>query len=188
MVLRALCIVTGAGVDAGDGAVPFLVSCVPCPDIVPALGSVLSAPELCAHPGAEPGRVLATCPPVTEPEGNQLVLWGDTPKPGVVVVAPAALLSCCCCCCCLTRMNPLLPVTEPCGGSASDVPFSFTNSKVLFPVVELCVGLLCLMLSHLLPLSIASAAREEASLAATSLSPSMDQNQRHQANYSVYII
>lgn len=69
MVLRALCIVTGAG--AGD-AVPFLVSGVPCLDVVPVLGSVLSAPELCAHP--EAGSGMAACPPDGEPEGNQLVL------------------------------------------------------------------------------------------------------------------
>lgn len=74
MVLRALCIVTGAGAGAGGDTVPFLVSGVPCPDVVPVLGSVLSAPELCAHPGAEAGRGLAECPPVGEPEGNQLVL------------------------------------------------------------------------------------------------------------------
>lgn len=74
MVLRALCIVTGAGAGAGDEAVPFLVSCVSCPDVVPVLGSVLRAPELCAHPDAEAGGDLAVCPPVGEPEGNQLVL------------------------------------------------------------------------------------------------------------------
>lgn len=68
-------------------------------------------------------------------------------------------------------MNPLLPVTEPCGGSVSDVPFSFTNSKVLLlPVAEPCVGLLCLLSSHSVPFSIASVAGEEASLAASSLS------------------
>lgn len=59
MVLRALCIVTGAEAGAGDEAVPFLVSGVPCPDVVPVLGSVLSTPELCAHPDAEAGRGLA---------------------------------------------------------------------------------------------------------------------------------
>lgn len=74
MVLRALCIVTGAGAGAGDGPVPFLVSGAPCPDIAPVLGSVLSAPGLCAHPDAEVGRGLVVCPPVGEPEGNQLVL------------------------------------------------------------------------------------------------------------------
>lgn len=72
MVLRALCIVTGAGVVAGDGAVPFLVSDIP--NVVPVLGSVLNAPEGCAHPDAEAGRGLTTCPPVDVPEGNQLVL------------------------------------------------------------------------------------------------------------------
>lgn len=72
MVLRALCIVTGAGAGAGGDAVPFLVSGVPCLDVVPVLGSVLSAPELCAHP--EAGSGMAACPPDGEPEGNQLVL------------------------------------------------------------------------------------------------------------------
>lgn len=68
----------------------------------------------------------------------------------------------------------------------SGTPFSFTNSKVLLlPVVEPCVGLLCLVSSHSVPLSIASAAGEEASLAATSLSPSVDQHQGHYANYNV---
>lgn len=57
----------------------------------------------------------------------------------------------------------------------SDVPFSFTNSKVLLlPAAEPRVGLLCLASSHSVPFSIASAAGEEASLAATSLSPSME--------------
>lgn len=74
MVLRALCIVTGAGAGVGAGAVPFLVSGVPCPDVVPMLGSVLSAPKLCAHPDAKAGRGLAVLPPAGEPEGNQLVL------------------------------------------------------------------------------------------------------------------
>lgn len=74
MVLRALCIVTGAGAGAGDEAEPLLVSGVSCPDVVPVQGSVLSAPELCAHPDAESGGDLAVCPPVGEPEGNQLVL------------------------------------------------------------------------------------------------------------------
>lgn len=115
MVLRARCIVTGAGAGTGDKDGPFLVSDVPCPDVAPALGSVLSAPELWAHPDAEG---LAMFPPVTEPEGDQLVLWGEEP------------LSCCC----FVRINPLLPVTEPCGGSESNMPFS--SSKVLLPVVE----------------------------------------------------
>lgn len=74
MVLRALCIVTVAGAGAGDDAVSFLVSGVPCPNVVPVLGSVLSAPELCAHPDAEAGMGLVACPPAGEPEGNQLVL------------------------------------------------------------------------------------------------------------------
>lgn len=74
MVLRALCTVTGAGTGEGDKLGPFLVSGVPCPSFVPVLGAVLSAPELCALPDAEAGRVLAACPPVGEPEGNQLVL------------------------------------------------------------------------------------------------------------------
>lgn len=55
----------------------------------------------------------------------------------------------------------------------SDIPFWFPNLKVLLlPVAEPCVGLLCLVSSHSVPFSIASAAGEEASLAATSLSPS----------------
>lgn len=74
MVLRALCMVTGAGDGAGDETAAFLVSDVPCPDVVPVLGAVLSAPELCAHPDAEAGTGLAVWPPVGEPEGNQLVL------------------------------------------------------------------------------------------------------------------
>lgn len=111
MVLRARCIVTGAGAGTGDEEGPFLVS--DAPDVAPALGSVLSAPELWAHPDAEG---LATFPPVAEPEGDQLVLWGE--------------LSCAC----LVRINPLLPVTEPCGGSESNMPFS--SGKVLLPVVE----------------------------------------------------
>lgn len=72
MVLRALCIVTGAG--AGDNVVSFLVSDVPCPNVIPVQGSVLSAPELCAHPDTEAGMGLATCSPAGEPGGNQLVL------------------------------------------------------------------------------------------------------------------
>lgn len=165
MVLRALCIVTGAGARAGDEAVPFLVSGVPCPDVVPVLGSVLNAPELCVHPDAEAGGDLAVCPPVGEPEGNQLVLWGETPKPGVAAEPPS--------CCCLVRMNPLLPVTEPCGGSVSGMPFSFTNSKVLLlAVAEPCVGLLCLTSSHSVPFSIVSAGGEGASRAAISFPPS----------------
>lgn len=74
MVLRALCIVTVAGAGTGDDAVSFLVSGVPCPNVVPVLGSVLNAPELCAHPDAEAGMGLVACPPAGEPEGNQLVL------------------------------------------------------------------------------------------------------------------
>lgn len=73
-------------------------------------------------------------------------------------------------------MNPLLPVTEPCGGSVSGIPFSFTNSKVLLlAAAEPCVGLLCLVSSHSVPFSIVSAGGEEASLAAISLSPSMEE-------------
>ncbi len=72
MVLRALCMVTGAGAGVGGDAVPFLVSDVPCFDVVPVLGSVLSAPEICAHP--EAGRGLSAWPPAGELEGNQLVL------------------------------------------------------------------------------------------------------------------
>lgn len=74
MVLRARCTVTGAGAREGDKLPPFLVSGVPCPGLVPVLGAVLSAPELCVHPDAEAGRGLAVCVPVGEPEGNQLVL------------------------------------------------------------------------------------------------------------------
>lgn len=122
MVLRALCMVTGAG--AGKEAVPFLVSGVSGPDVVPVLGSVLSAPEVCVHPESEAGGDLARFPPVGEPEGSQLVLWGETPEPSVAEETPS-------CCCCFVRMNPLLPVTEPCGGSISNVPFSFTSGKVL---------------------------------------------------------
>lgn len=170
IVLRALCIMTGAG----DVAVPFLVSDVTCPDVVSVLFiSVLNTPELCANPDPEAGRGLAACPPVGEPEGSQLVLWGETL--GVAAEPPS--------CCCLVRMNPLLPVTEPCGSSVSGTPFSFTKSKVLLlTVAELRVGFLCLMSSHSVPLNIASAVREEASLSATSLSPSMDQNQKHKTN------
>ena len=68
MVLRALCIVTGAA----DGAVPFLVSDKPSPDVVPVLGSVRNAPEVSALPDAEAG--LTACPPADVPEDNQLVL------------------------------------------------------------------------------------------------------------------
>lgn len=72
MVLRARCIVTGAW----DGAVPFLVSDTPCPKVVPVLGSVLNAPEVCAPPDdAEAGTGLTVCvSPVDVPEGSQLVL------------------------------------------------------------------------------------------------------------------
>lgn len=172
MVLRALCIKTGAGTGARLGAVPLLVSDVPCPNIVPVPGSVLNAPKLCAQPDAEAERGLAACPPVGEPDDNQLVLWGETAKPGVAAEPPS--------CCGLMRMNPLLPVTEPCGVSTSDMPFSFTKSKVVLrPVGEPCVGLLCLWSSHSLPFSISSAAGEEASRAATCLSPSVESNQRH---------
>lgn len=74
MVLRALCIVTVDGAGKGGDAASFLVSGVPCPNVVPVLGSVLSAPELCANVDAEAGMDLAACPPAGEPEGNQLVL------------------------------------------------------------------------------------------------------------------
>lgn len=61
----------------------------------------------------------------------------------------------------------------------SDMPFSFTNSKVLLlPAAEQCVGLLCLESSHSVPFSIASAAGEEASLAATCLSSSREENNK----------
>lgn len=73
----------------------------------------------------------------------------------------------------------MLPVTEACGGSVSDEPFSFTSSKVLLPVAEPCVGLLCLASSRSVPFSIASAAGEEASLAATSLSPSRQRTMKY---------
>ena len=149
----------------------------PSPDVVPVLGSVRNAPEVSALPDAEAG--LTACPPADVPEDNQLVLWGDAPKPGIAAELPS-------CCCCLVRMNPLLPVTEACGGSRSIIPFSFINSEVLLPVAEPCAGLLCLVSSHSMPLSVASAAGEEARLAATSLSPSVDQeNQRHDYNDNV---
>lgn len=62
----------------------------------------------------------------------------------------------------------------------SDEPFSFTSSKVLLlPVAEPCVGLLCLVSSRSVPFSIASAAGEEASLAATSLSPSRQRTMKY---------
>lgn len=69
----------------------------------------------------------------------------------------------------------------------SDVPFSLTNGKVLLlAAAEPCVGLLCLASSHSVPLSIVSAGGEGASLAATSLSTSMEgKKQRNNANYSV---
>lgn len=160
--------------------VPFLVSDVPCPGVVSVQESVLNTPELGAHPGAEAGSDLALCPPVGEPETNHLVLWGETPTAGV---GAAELPSCC-----LERINPLLPVTEPCGSSMSAMPFSFTISKVLLLLVaELCVGLLCLVSSESVPLSIASAAGEEASLPATSLSPTVNQNQRCNASYNANI-
>lgn len=172
MVLRALCIVTAAGTGTGDEAVPFLVSDVSCPDVVPVLGSVLSVPELCAHPDADAGEDLVVCVPVGEPEGNQLVLWGETPGPGFAAEPEPAPSSCCC----LVRMNPLLPVTEPCGGSASSAPFSLSNRKVLLLLVaEPRVGLLLRhAASHSVPFSIASAGGEEDSLAATSLSTSVE--------------
>ncbi len=68
----------------------------------------------------------------------------------------------------------------------SDVPFSFTNSKVLLlPVAEPCVGLLCLVSSHSVPFSIASAAGEEASLAATCLSSSVEENNKENYNLNI---
>ncbi len=61
----------------------------------------------------------------------------------------------------------------------SDVPFSFTNNKVLLsPVAAPCVGLLSLVSSDSVPFSIASAAGEEASLAATSLTPSKEETNK----------
>lgn len=59
---------------AGDETVPFLVSDVPCPNVVPVLEAVLSAPEPCAHPDDDDEAGLAVLPPDGEPEGNQLVL------------------------------------------------------------------------------------------------------------------
>lgn len=167
MVLRALCMVTGAGAGAaaGGGAGPFLVSAVPCSDVGPLLGSVLSA-----HPDAGAGW---GAPNANPSEGNQLVLWGDTPRAGV----PAELPSCCCCCCFLVRTKPLLPVTEPCGGSRSDVPFSLSLA------METPAGLLCLESSPSVPLSMVSAGEEEASLAASSLSPSREED-RHTPSVS----
>lgn len=68
----------------------------------------------------------------------------------------------------------------------SDVPFSFTSSKVLLlPVSESCVGLLCLTSSHTVPFSIASAAGDETSLAAISLSPIEENKQRNYVIYNV---
>lgn len=65
----------------------------------------------------------------------------------------------------------------------SDVPFSFTNSRVLLlPVAEACIGLLPLVSSDSVPFNMASAAGEEASLAATSLSPSMKKKNPKQIN------
>jgi len=75
-------------------------------------------------------------------------------------------------------MNPLLPVTEPCGGSTSDVPFSFGDSRVLLLLLLLAraaeprVGLLCRAASRSAPLSIVSGGGDEDSLA----SPSVEEN------------
>lgn len=156
MVLRALCTVIVARVVAGENDVQFLGSGAPCPDVFPVPWSVLRVPELCAHPE----KWLAICPPAAEPDGDQLVLWGETPITFVVVELPSWGS--------FERMNPLLPVTEPCGGSVSTAPFSFTNCKVLF-VSELCFGTACLMSSHSVPFSNASAVGDDTCL--TSLSP-----------------
>lgn len=168
IVLRALCIMTGAG----DVAVPFLVSDVPCPGVVSILRSVLNSFDPCAVPDAKAGRGLTKCPPVGEPEDNQLVLWGETPTPGTELLS----------CSCLVRINPLLPVTELCSRSVSGIPFSLTISKVLLlHVSEQWLGLLRRMSSHSMPLNIASVA----CLPATSFFPSVNQNQKHKANDNI---
>lgn len=156
MVLRALCIVIVARVVAGDNDVQFLVSGGPCPDVFPVPWSVHRAPELCAHPE----MWLARSPPAAEPEVDQLVLWGETPITVVAAELPSWGS--------FVRINPLLPVTEPCGGSVSTAPFSFTNCRVLL-VSELCFRLSCLMSSHSAPFSSASAAGDDRGL--VSLSP-----------------
>lgn len=85
------------------------------------------------------------------------------------------------------RINPLLPVTEPCGGSVSEVPFSLMNNKVLLLLIsEPCVRLLCLMSSHSVPLSNSSAADDDTRLAATSLPP-VEDKQRNKINYNVNV-
>lgn len=134
MVLRALCMVTagavGAEAEPGPGAeaARFLVSAAPCPDAALALGPVLS-----------------------EPEGKQLVLCGEAGFTMELFVP-----GCCCCCCGLARIIPLLPTTEPCGGSESDTPFSFAHSSSSSPrVSEVPLGPRCLE-SHSTPLGTTS--------------------------------
>lgn len=156
MVLRARCIVTAAELGTGGEAGPFLVSDGPCPDVVPVLGSVLSTPGLC---DADACGGLSVCPPAVAPAGSQLVLWGES------AAAPPS-----CCGCCLVRINPLLPVTEPCGGSVSNVPFSFTSSSVL--LLAAAAGLVSCTSSHSVPFSMFWATGDEVRLAAASVSPS----------------
>lgn len=74
MVLRALCIVTVPGAGAGEDPEPFLVSGVPCPNVVPVLWSVLRAPELCAHTDTAEGMSFAAFALAGEPGGDRLVL------------------------------------------------------------------------------------------------------------------
>ena len=72
MVLRALCITGGGGVLR---LVPFLVSVsiFPVPKAGSTLVSVFWVPSVQARSDAD-GRVLAACPAVVVPVGDQLVL------------------------------------------------------------------------------------------------------------------
>jgi len=163
MVLRALWTATG---DAGeeeevvvvvvvDRPGAFLVSDVSCPNEMPTSPSLCQTSELLARPGDEgDGGDLAECPAsAAPPEGSQLVLQGDAPPSAG---EPPTRLS---------RIKPLLPVTEPCGVSKWDVPLSLMNEPG--PAAQQCAALLGPW-SDSVPLSNASDRADGESLLAAS--------------------
>ena len=156
MVLRALWMVTGGGgggveMEVADTPGTFLVSDAACPGVTPASPSLCEASELLARPGCGDG--LAGCPASVAPEGSQLVLHGETPSSGK---QPPPRLS---------RINPLLPVTEPCGVSKWAVPLPLMSTPGLGE--QRCVAPLGAW-SKSVPLSKASGRGDRESLLAAS--------------------
>ena len=119
MVLRALWIVTGGGgvpVEVADRPGTFVVSGVRRPDPIPASPSLCQASELFAWTWETGGGGdLAEGAVSVAPGGSQLVLHGEIP-PSVDPPPPR-----------LSRINPLLPTTEPCGATRWDVPLPLMN-------------------------------------------------------------